>query len=172
MSKCVATEFIPTRIAVLTLSSKRTLATDTAGELLVERIHAAGHELAARQILPENIYQIRALLSQWIVDPTITTILTNGGTGITQKDVLPEAIQPLFDKSIEGFGELFRQLSYADIGTSTIQSRAIAGVANGTILFCMPGSPKACTLAWDEIINKQLDSRNGPCNLIGVLPEL
>ncbi len=172
MPKCVATEFIPTRIAVLTLSSKRTLETDTAGELLAERITVAGHALAERQILPENIYQIRALLSRWIVDPAITTILTNGGTGITQRDVLPEAVQPLFDKSIEGFGELFRQLSYADIGTSSLQSRAIAGIANGTVIFCMPGSPKACTLAWDAIISKQLDSRNGPCNLIGVFPEL
>jgi molybdenum cofactor biosynthesis protein B len=172
MPKCVASEFIPTRIAVLTLSSKRTLETDTAGNLLVERLTEAGHVLADRKILPEDKYLIRALLSHWIVSPDITTVLTNGGTGITQRDVLPEAVQPLFDKSIEGFGELFRQLSYAEIGTSSLQSRAVAGVANGTVVFSMPGSPKACKLAWDEIISKQLDSRNGPCNLIGVMPEL
>jgi molybdenum cofactor biosynthesis protein B len=172
MPKCDNDVFTPVRIAVLTLSDTRTEETDTSGRLLAEKLAAAGHHLADKRILPDDKYRIRALVSQWIADPDITAVISTGGTGLTGRDVMPEAVRPLFDKEIEGFGELFRWLSYDDIKTSTIQSRAIAGVANGTILFCLPGSTGACRLGWDKLIEPQLDSRHRPCNLIEILPRL
>lgn len=164
--------FWPLRIAVLTVSDTRTEATDTSGQFLINRLLTAGHQLAERAIAPDNIYRIRAIASRWIADESVQIILTTGGTGLTGRDSTPEALQPLFDKEIEGFGELFRMLSYADIGTSTIQSRAIAGVANGTYIFALPGSSGACKLAWDQILQTQLDSRHCPCNFTDLIPRL
>lgn len=165
-------EFIPLRIAVLTVSDSRTEQTDTSGALLAERIQSAGHELAERRIVPDDIYQIRAVVSQWIADPQIQVIITTGGTGITGRDGTPEAVRPLFDKEIEGFGEMFRVLSYEQIKSSTLQSRAVAGVANGCFIFCLPGSKGACRDAWDRLIVEQLDHRTAPCNLVMLLPRL
>jgi molybdopterin adenylyltransferase len=164
--------FIPLAIAVLVVSDTRTEADDVSGQTLVERLQAAGHHLATKRIVPDNIYRIRATVSEWIADDTIHAILTTGGTGVTGRDGTPEAIAPLLDKALEGFGEVFRMLSYQDIKTSTIQSRAIAGVANGTYLFCLPGSASACRLAWDALIKEQLDSRTKPCNLVQLMPRL
>lgn len=159
-------ELIPLAIAVLTVSDTRTLANDTSGDALVERLQAAGHGLAARTIVKDDIYQMRAVVSQWIADDTVQAILITGGTGFTDRDSTPEALAPLFDKKVEGFGELFRQISYQQIGTSTIQSRALAGLANHTIIFCLPGSTNACKTAWDDIIKAQLDSTQKPCNFV------
>lgn len=164
--------FIPLNIAVLTVSDSRTEENDTSGQLLVERLLDDGHHLSTKRILPDNIYQVRAQLSQWIVDEAVQAVVINGGTGITGRDNTPEAVAPLLDKTIEGFGELFRSLSYDDIKTSTLSSRALAGVANGTVIFCIPGSPGACELAWDSIIKLQLDSRTRPCNLVALIPRL
>lgn len=164
--------FIPLSIAILTVSDTRTEATDTSGQLLVDRLTAAGHHLAEKAIVPDNIYQIRAIVSRWIADDRVQVIITTGGTGLTGRDGTPEAIAPLLDKAIEGFGELFRLLSYEEIKTSTIQSRAIAGVANGTYLFCLPGSSGACRLGWDRILQDQLDSRHRPCNFADLMPRL
>ena len=160
------TEFVPLNIAVLTLSDTRTPETDTSGDTLVERLEGAGHRAADRAIIPDDIYQLRAKVSQWIADGQIQAILITGGTGFTARDTTPEAVMPLFDKQIEGYGELFRQLSYQQIGTSTVQSRAVAGVANRTVIFCMPGSTGACRMAWDGIIQEQLDARHKPCNFV------
>lgn len=157
---------VPLNIAVLTVSDTRSEETDTSGKLLVERVNNAGHKLSDKKIVIDDIYKIRAALSQWIADDSTHAILITGGTGFTARDSTPEAVKPLFDKTIEGFGELFRQISLAQIGTSTIQSRAIAGLANKTAIFCMPGSTNACSTAWDDIINSQLDSRQGPCNFV------
>lgn len=162
--------FIPLQIAVLTLSDSRTLATDSSGDLLVERLTAAGHQLADRALLADDRYQVRARVSTWIADPKVQVVLTSGGTGFTGRDSTPEAIQPLLDKTIDGFGELFRHLSFAEIGTSTIQSRALGGLANGTLVFCMPGSTGACRTAWDGILANQLDARFRPCNFVELLP--
>jgi molybdenum cofactor biosynthesis protein B len=159
-------------IAVLTVSDSRTAENDTSGDLLVERITQAGHESAAKRIEPDDIYRIRACVSTWIVDPKINVIITTGGTGITGRDGTPEAIEPLLDKIISGFGEQFRALSFEDIGTSTIQSRALSGVANGTYLFCLPGSTGACADGWDKLIAHQLDYRTQPCNLVELIPRL
>jgi len=156
-------------IAVLTVSDTRTEANDTSGRYLVESLREAGHSLAAKQIVSDDIYRIRAVLSQWIADETIQAVLVTGGTGFSGRDATPEAVAVLFDKTVEGFGELFRQLSWAEIGTSTVQSRALAGLANGTVIFCMPGSTGACRTAWGSIIREQLDSRHRPCNFVGVL---
>ncbi len=164
--------FLPLGIAVLTVSDTRTEADDRSGALLVERLQAAGHRLAARRIVPDDRYRIRAALSQWIADPAVQAVLVTGGTGLTGRDVTPEAVRPLLDREIEGFGELFRWISYREIGTSTLQSRALAGVANGTVVFCLPGSTGACRTAWDEIIRHQLDRRTRPCNLAELLPRL
>lgn len=172
MPKCDNDVFTPVRIAVLTLSDSRTEDTDTSGRLLAESLTAAGHRLAEKRILPDDKYRIRALLSQWIADPDITAVISTGGTGLTGRDVMPEAVRPLLDKEIEGFGEVFRWLSYEEIKTSTIQSRALAGVANGTLIFCLPGSTGACRLGWEKLIAPQLDSRHRPCNLIEILPRL
>lgn len=160
------------RIAVLTVSDTRDETTDTSGRFLVERLQEAGHHLAEKTIIPDNVSQIRAIISRWIADPTIHVIISTGGTGLTGRDSTPEAVLPLLDKSIDGFGEVFRSLSYQEIKTSTIQSRAVAGVANGTILFCLPGSTGACRTAWNHIIHAQLDHRHRPCNLIEILPRM
>ncbi|MEE4362203.1 MAG: molybdenum cofactor biosynthesis protein B [Pseudomonadales bacterium] len=160
----------PLSIAVLTVSDTRTPAEDRSGDLLCERLETAGHALAERALEPDDRYQLRARVSVWIADPGIDVILTTGGTGFTGRDTTPEALSPLFDKTIEGFGELFRQLSYTEIGTSTIQSRALAGLAGGTLIFCMPGSTGACATAWDGILATQLDVRHRPCNFVDLIP--
>ncbi|MDJ0834322.1 MAG: molybdenum cofactor biosynthesis protein B [Gammaproteobacteria bacterium] len=163
-------EFLPLNIAVMTISDSRTEENDTAGKLLVERLTGAGHQLAEKIIVIDNVYKIREVLSRWIADPGVNAIVTTGGTGLTGRDSTPEAAQPLFDKTIDGFGELFRALSYALIKTSALQSRALAGLANGTPIFCLPGSPGACKDGWDGIIQHQLDVRHKPCNLVELMP--
>lgn len=165
-------EFIPLNISILTVSDSRTEETDKSGKRLVERLQEHGHNLYEKKIVPDDIYQIRAVVSQWIADENVQAVLTTGGTGVTGRDGTPEAVSILFDKIIDGFGETFRMLSFTQIKTSTIQSRAIAGVANGTYIFCMPGSMGACTTAWDELIQHQLDYRTRPCNLVELMPRL
>ena len=165
-------EFKPLNIAVLTVSDSRTEATDKSGQTLVARLENAGHKRADKRIEPDDIYRIRATVSAWIADPNIQAIITTGGTGITGRDGTPEAIEPLLDKTIHGFGEMFRSLSFQDIGTSTIQSRALAGVANSTYIFCLPGSTGACADGWDKLIVNQLDYRTLPCNLVELMPRL
>ena len=160
------------RISVLTVSDTRTLDDDGSGKLLAERIVQAGHVLAARALVRDDRYQIRAQVSQWIAEPDVHAVLITGGTGVTRRDVTVEAIVPLLDKQIEGFGELFRWLSFQDIGTSTVQSRALGGTANGTLIFCLPGSTGACRLAWDEILVQQFNAANQPCNFAGLLPRM
>ncbi len=164
--------FIPLSIAVLVVSDTRTENDDVSGKVLVERVHEAGHRLFAKAIVPDNVYKIRATVSNWIADDTVNVIISTGGTGVTGRDGTPEAVTPLLDKALEGFGETFRMLSYQDIKTSTIQSRAIAGVANGTYVFCLPGSSDACKLAWDKLIQDQLDFRTRPCNLVQLMSRL
>ncbi|WP_455221544.1 molybdenum cofactor biosynthesis protein B [Kaarinaea lacus] len=165
-------QFIPLNIAVLTISDSRTEENDRSGQLLVKRLTEAGHTLAEKTIVPDDIYQIRATLSRWIAEEKINAVLTTGGTGVTGRDGTPEAISPLLDKEIEGFGEIFRMLSYDEIKTSSLQSRALAGVANATYIFCLPGSSGACATGWDKIIKDQLDHRTGPCNLAMLIPRL
>ncbi|MGF1527426.1 MAG: molybdenum cofactor biosynthesis protein B [Candidatus Competibacterales bacterium] len=164
--------FVPVAIAVLTVSDSRVDATDSSGRLLVERLTEAGHRSVEKLIVPDDIYQIRAVVSRWIADEAVNAVITTGGTGVTGRDGTPEAIQVLLDKEISGFGELFRRLSYDEIKTSTVQSRCLAGVANGTYLFCLPGSTGACRTAWDGIIRDQLDYRHRPCNLVELMPRL
>lgn len=159
-------------IAVLTVSDTRTLADDKSGNLLVERIARDGHRLAARMIRSDDRYGIRAQVSNWLVDETVDVIVITGGTGLTGRDLVPEAVRPLLDRITDGFGELFRMLSYADIGTSAIQSRAFAGSANGRLVFCLPGSRGACELAWDKIIGLQLSTATRPCNLVDLIPRM
>jgi molybdenum cofactor biosynthesis protein B len=165
-------EFIPLNIAVLTISDSRTEETDKSGDRLVNLLDQQGHELYEKKIVPDDKYQIRAEISKWIADEQVQVVLTTGGTGVTGRDGTPEAVSVLFDKTIDGFGETFRSISYQQIKTSTIQSRAIAGVANGTYIFCMPGSMSACVTAWDELIRLQLDYRTRPCNLVELMPRL
>lgn len=165
-------EFVPVNIAVLTVSDTRTEADDKSGHTLVDRLKEAGHELADKAIVPDDKYQIRAVMSRWIADPDIQAIITTGGTGVTGRDGTPEAVQPLLDKELQGFGELFRTVSFRDIGTSTLQSRCLGGVANGTYIFCLPGSTGACRTGWDEIIQTQLDYRTRPCNFVEMMPRL
>lgn len=165
-------ELIPLNIAVLTVSDSRGEAEDKSGALLIARLREAGHTLAERRIVRDDIYAIRAQVSQWIADPGVNVVLSTGGTGVTGRDGTPEAVAPLLDKQIDGFGEIFRMLSYQGIKTSTIQSRALAGVANATYIFCLPGSSGACRDAWDEIISAQLDYRTRPCNLVELMPRL
>ena len=165
-------EFIPLGIAVLTVSDSRDESQDKSGGLLAEKIKASGHRLAARDLVADDIYQIRARVSAWLVEPDVQVILTTGGTGVTGRDGTPEAVSPLLDKQIDGFGEMFRSLSYEVIGTSTLQSRAMAGVANRRYVFCLPGSPGACRDAWEKLIEKQLDYRTRPCNLVELMPRL
>ena len=157
-------------IAVLTVSDTRGPDQDTSGDLLVARLEAAGHRLAQRRIVRDDVYEIRAVVSAWIADPAVNAILTTGGTGFTGRDSTPEALAPLFDKTIDGFGELFRQVSYLEIGSSTIQSRAVAGLANATLVFAMPGSTNACRTAWDKILENQFDASFKPCNFAELLP--
>jgi molybdenum cofactor biosynthesis protein B len=164
--------FVPLRIAVLTLSDRRTLATDTSGQLLVDRLTEAGHELVARTLLPDDPAQLEAQLRAWIADPGVEVVITTGGTGVTGRDNTPEVIEKVSEKLITGFGELFRGLSYANVGTSTIQSRATAGVANGTYLFALPGSNGAVKDGWDQILVHQLDIRHRPCNFAELIPRL
>lgn len=160
------TEFTPLRIAVLTVSDTRTPDTDTSGALLVEKLSEAGHQLVDRALLRDDIWQLRAQVCRWIADEEVQVILITGGTGFTGRDSTPEALTALFDKQVDGFGELFRQLSFAEIGTSTIQSRAVAGLAGGVLICCLPGSTGACRTAWDGILASQLDSRYRPCNFV------
>ncbi|MGD1907469.1 MAG: molybdenum cofactor biosynthesis protein B [Leptolyngbyaceae cyanobacterium] len=165
-------EFIPIKIAVMTVSDSRTEETDKSGKLLCDRLLDAGHHLVEKVIVPDDIYQIRAVVSRWIADESVQAVITTGGTGVTGRDGTPEAIQPLLDKEIQGFGEIFRMVSYQEIKTSTIQSRALSGVANGTYLFCLPGSSGACRTGWDALIKDQLDIRHSPCNLAQLMPRL
>jgi|TARA_B110000263_G_scaffold120385_1_gene104701 molybdenum cofactor biosynthesis protein B len=172
MSKEIEKEFKPVNIAILTISDRRTMEEDDSGDLLVNRVADANHVLMDRQICKDNCYQIRSIVSQWILQEDVHVIITTGGTGITGHDGTPEAILPLMDKTIDGFGEMFRSLSYKNIKTSTLQSRAFAGVANGTFTFCLPGSPGACKDGWDLLISEQLDHRTRPCNLVELMPRL
>ena len=165
-------EFLPLAIAVLTVSDTRSEADDASGRTLVERLTAAGHRLADRAIVPDDIYRIRAVVSAWIADPGVRVVLITGGTGLTGRDRTPEAIRPLLDKETTGFGELFRMLSWDEIGASTLQSRALGGLANATFIFCLPGSTGACRTGWDQILQAQLDARTRPCNLVELLPRL
>lgn len=163
-------EFIPLNIAIMVVSDSRNESDDKSGNLLVKYLTESGHKLAEKKIVIDDIYEIRAAASNWIADPEIHAVITTGGTGLTGRDVTPEAMKPLYDKEIEGFGEVFRMISYQIIKTSTIQSRAIAGLANGTVLFTLPGSPGACKDAWEQIIKYQLDFRQQPCNLVQMMP--
>ncbi|MDE2377083.1 molybdenum cofactor biosynthesis protein B [Bradyrhizobium sp.] len=165
-------EFIPLNIAVLTVSDTRSLADDKSGQTLVDRIAEAGHRLAAREIVTDDVEAIRAVIRRWIADAGIDAIVTTGGTGFTGRDVTPEAIEPLFEKRMDGFSIAFHMMSHAKIGASTIQSRATAGVAGATYIFCLPGSPGACRDGWDGILKAQLDYRTRPCNFVEIMPRL
>lgn len=172
MSK-VDKPFTPLNVAILTVSDTRTPETDTSGDTIAEKLKAAGHQVAARLILKDDVDRLRAQVKSWIDDPKVDAVISTGGTGLTHRDITPEALTPLITKLIPGFGELFRHLSYAEIGSSTIESRAFAGICGGgTILFCLPGSTGACRLGLDKIILEQLDSRYKPCNLVALLPRI
>lgn len=162
--------FVPLNIAVLTVSDTRSLADDKSGTTLADRIVDAGHVLAARDIVQDDIAAIRGRVEAWIADPGIDVVITTGGTGFTGRDVTPEAIQPLFEKEIDGFSAIFHRISFDKIGTSTLQSRACGGLAHGTLLFVLPGSPGACKDAWDGILKWQLDNRHRPCNFVEIMP--
>ncbi len=164
--------FVPIRFAVVTISDTRTSDDDRSGDTLAERITAAGHVLAARRIVPDEVTRIRTAVSGLASDPEIDAIITTGGTGLTGRDVTPEAIEPLFDKWIDGFGIVFHQISFGKIGTSTVQSRATAGLIGTTFVFCLPGSPGACRDAWDHILAEQFDLRHRPCNFVEIMPRL
>lgn len=165
-------ELVPVNIAIMTVSDSRTEETDTSGAALVSRLLDAGHTLAEKIIIADDIYKIREVMSRWIADPEINAIISTGGTGLTGRDITPEAVRPLLDKEIEGIGELFRWISYQEISTSTVASRALGGVANGTFIFCLPGSTGACRTGWETIIGPQLDYRNRPCNMVELMPRL
>ncbi len=165
-------EFKPVNIAVLTVSDTRTEENDTSGHLLAERIVAAGHTLAAKKIVTDDKERVSEIVSGWIQDPKIDAVVSTGGTGLTGRDITPEAIQPLFEKEIEGFNTVWHMVSYQSVGLSTLQSRACAGVANATFIFALPGSNGACKDGWDKIIRWQLDSRHGPCNMVELMPRL
>jgi len=164
--------FVSVNIALLTISDTRTVENDASGKLLRKRVEDAGHTVVEQQIVADDIYQIRATVSAWIADGDIQAVITTGGTGFTGRDGTPEAVEVLLDKQMPGFGELFRHISYQDIRTSTIQSRAIGGVANGTFVFCLPGSSGACKTAWDAILKEQFDARHRPCNFVDLMPRL
>jgi molybdenum cofactor biosynthesis protein B len=166
------TGFLALQMAVITVSDSRTEANDNSGALLKTKAETAGHRVVAKEIVRDDVYQLRAVFSRWIADQAVEVILSTGGTGITGRDSTPEAVKPLLDKQIEGFGELFRSLSLEEIGASTIQSRALAGLANGTLIFCLPGSSGACRTAWDRILEAQLDRRTRPCNFAQLIPRL
>ncbi|QQQ02670.1 molybdenum cofactor biosynthesis protein B [Lysobacter enzymogenes] len=165
-------DFIPLNLCVLTVSDSRTLANDSSGDYLIQSLTDAGHRLVERKLLPDDRYKLRAAVSQWIADDGVDGILVTGGTGFTGRDSTPEALLPLLDKEMPGFGELFRAISFDEIGTSTLQSRAFAGLANATFLFCLPGSTSACRTAWEKIVSAQLDARTRPCNLATLRPRL
>ena len=165
-------QFVPLNIAVLTISDTRALSDDKSGNVLAERLTAAGHNLAAREIVTDDVDAIRAVVKRWIADAGVDVIVTTGGTGFTGRDVTPEAIEPLFEKRMDGFSIAFHMLSYAKIGASTVQSRATAGVAGATFIFCLPGSPGACRDGWDGILAAQLDYRTRPCNFVEIMPRL
>lgn len=165
-------DFRSLNIAVLTVSDSRTEENDTSGQLLVARIRESGHRVAAKKLEKDDRYRVRAIVSAWIADPAINAVITTGGTGLTGRDGTPEALLPLLDKEILGFGELFRAISYGEIGTSTLNSRCLGGVANGTFIFCLPGSTGACATGWDKILVHQLDYRTKPCNFVELIPRL
>jgi molybdenum cofactor biosynthesis protein B len=165
-------QFIPVRIAVLTVSDSRGPDDDRSGDTLVARLNEAGHTLAGRKIVRDEVENIRAVVRGWIADPKVDVVITTGGTGFTGRDVTPEAVEPLFEKRMDGFSEVFHRISYDKIGTSTIQSRATGGVAGATYIFVLPGSPGACKDAWDEILGPQLDYRHMPCNFVEIMPRL
>jgi molybdenum cofactor biosynthesis protein B len=167
-----AKQFVPLNIAVLTISDTRSLADDKSGATLAERLTAAGHKLAAREIVPDDVEAIRVIVKRWIADAGVDVVLTTGGTGFTGRDVTPEAIEPLLEKRMDGFSIAFHMLSHAKIGASTVQSRATAGVAGATFIFCLPGSPGACRDGWDGILASQLDYRTRPCNFVEIMPRL
>ncbi len=164
--------FIPVRIAVLTMSDTRTQKEDSSGDLLVRMAEEAGHEIAARNLVADKVEAIQAQITEWVNDTSIDVVITTGGTGFTGRDVTPEAVRPMFEKEIDGFSVLFHHLSYAKVGTSTIQSRACAGVIRGTYIFCLPGSPGACRDGWEGILKWQLDNRHRPCNFVEIMPRL
>jgi molybdenum cofactor biosynthesis protein B len=164
--------FKPVKIAVLVVSDTRTLETDTSGAVLAARIKAAGHELVERRIVPDDVDALRATVSDWIEDTNVDVVISTGGTGLTGRDVTPEAIAPLFEKTIDGFSVVFHQVSFQSVGLSTLQSRAVAGVSNGTFIFCLPGSNGAVKDGWDKVISHQLDHRHKPCNLVEIMPRL
>ncbi|CAM4048219.1 molybdenum cofactor biosynthesis protein B [Shewanella aquimarina] len=166
MGHCTRTQFEPLNIAVLTLSDSRDLSQDTSGQFLQEALLAAGHKLAERRLIKDDKYQIRSVLSQWIASSDVQVIITTGGTGFTERDNTPQAVRPLFDREIEGFGELFRHITYTELGTSTVQSRALGGFANKTAIFCLPGSTGACKTGWNKILKEQLDATHRPCNFV------
>jgi molybdenum cofactor biosynthesis protein B len=165
-------QIVALKLCVLTVSDSRTAADDSSGDYLATALVEAGHHLADRALLPDDRYQLRALVSRWIADDAVDGVLVTGGTGFTGRDSTPEALLPLLDKQMPGFGEMFRAVSFAEIGTSTMQSRAFAGLANGTFLFCLPGSTSACRTGWEKLIRAQLDSRTRPCNLASLRPRL
>ncbi|MEK7223458.1 MAG: molybdenum cofactor biosynthesis protein B [Pseudomonadota bacterium] len=172
MSKKTKGPFVALNIAVLTVSDTRTRENDSSGDLIQERLETAGHKLAARVILKDDVEKLRAQLRAWMADKNVDAVISTGGTGLTKRDVTPEAFEPLFTKAIPGFGELFRWLSYEEIGTSTIESRALAGVADDTLVFCLPGSTGACRTGMDKIILPQLNATTAPCNLTEMLPRI
>jgi molybdenum cofactor biosynthesis protein B len=172
MSKKTKGPFIPLNVAVLTVSDTRTRENDTSGDVIQERLTTAGHKVAARAILRDDVEKLREQLRAWMADKNVDAVISTGGTGLTKRDVTPEAFQPLLTKTIPGFGELFRWLSYEEIGTSTIESRAFAGVADDTLVFCLPGSTGACRTGMDKIILPQLDATTAPCNLTEMLPRI
>ncbi|MEO8672098.1 MAG: molybdenum cofactor biosynthesis protein B [Tahibacter sp.] len=166
------TDFRPLTLCVLTVSDSRSIDDDSSGAYLVQALTDAGHRLHERKITKDNVYRIRAIVAEWIADDSVNGILISGGTGFTGRDTTPEAIEPLLDKLMPGFGETFRAISYTEIGTSTMQSRAFAGLANHSFVFCLPGSTSACRTAWEKLIHAQLDARTKPCNLAGLMPRL
>ncbi len=166
MGHCTTLDFIPLNIAVLTLSDSRDLSQDTSGQFLADSVVETGHNLIERKLIKDDKYQIRAVISQWVASNDIQVIITTGGTGFTERDNTPEAVTPLFDRTIDGFGELFRHITYTELGTSTVQSRAFAGFANRTAIFCLPGSSGACRTGWTKIIKEQLDATHRPCNFV------
>lgn len=168
----VEREFVPVGIAILTVSDTRTAENDRSGDTLAQRVLDAGHRLAARRLVPDDVARIRQTVQEWISDPSVDVIITTGGTGLTGRDVTPEAVLPLFDKQIDGFSVVFHQVSFQSVGLSTLQSRACAGLAGGTFIFCLPGSTGAVKDGWDKVIALQLDARHRPCNLVEIMPRL
>ncbi len=166
MGHCTTNEFVPLNIAVLTLSDSRDLSRDTSGQFLEDNLIESGHKLIDRKLIKDDKYEIRSVLSQWIANDEVQVIITTGGTGFTVRDNTPEAVAPLFDREIEGFGELFRHITYTELGTSTVQSRALGGFANQTAIFCLPGSTGACRTGWTKILKEQLDATHRPCNFV------